>query len=562
MLLSIHVKNFALIEDLEIDLTKGLNVITGETGAGKSIVIDAVNFALGKRMPKDIVREDADFALSELVFSIENDDIKSVLEELEIDSEDDLIVLSRKIVNGRNTCKVNGETVTTAVLKKLSTLLIDIHGQHEHQSLLNKNSHMGLLDSCLNESDKELLASVKTKYKAYSKLKKELDEALNSDAKKDKDIALAEYEVKEINEAKLIIGEDEQLEADYRKMSNAKKIAESVISAHMMTGYENEGAGSLIGRALSNLKGVSSFDEDVDELLNTLTDIDSILNDFNKSIASYEESLNFSDEDFRECEQRLDLINLLKKKYGRTIEDILGYCEIREADLKKYEDFDSYIAGLKDKVCKEENELRKLCKLISDKRSAKAKDLSSTISDTLKYLNFLDSKFEVSVIYEENNFSEKGSDNVEMLISTNPGERLKPLTDVASGGEVSRIMLAIKSALADKDNIPTLIFDEIDTGISGRTAQKVSEKISVISKNHQVLLVTHLPQIAAMADTHFEISKAVVDGRTNTSVRELNENEQIEELARILSGAEVTDAVISSAREMKQLANELKSKAN
>lgn len=557
MLQSIHVKNFALIDDLEIDLTKGLNVITGETGAGKSIVIDAVNFALGKRMQGDIVREDSDFAFSELVFTIENDAIREKIKELDIDSEDDLIILSRKIVNGRNTCKVNGETVTTATLKQLSPLLIDIHGQHEHQSLLNKNKHIDILDSCLSDKDKKILALIEEKYKEYSAIKKELNEALNTDSNKDREASLCAYEIKEIEDAKLVIGEDEELENSYRKMTNSKKIAESVITAHQMTGYEDGAAGSLIGRSVSLIKQAAGLDEELASLLEVLTDIDGILNDFNKSIADYEESLAFEEEDFRNVEMRLDLINSLKNKYGRTIEDILDYLAKREEDLRKYEDYDQYVLSLKGKEETVRKELLELCKQISSAREKQAKLLSKDIKDSLTYLNFLDSNFEVSVTKNEDNLSSKGYDDVEMLISTNPGEKLKPLVNVASGGEVSRIMLSIKSALADKDNIPTLIFDEIDTGISGRTAQKVSEKISVISKDHQVLLVTHLPQIASMADTHFEISKAVSDGRTVTSVRELNEEEEINELARMLSGAEITDAVIASAKEMKKLAKEI-----
>lgn len=559
MLQSIHVKNFALIDEVEIDLTKGLNAITGETGAGKSIIIDAVNFALGKRMPKDVVRDDADYALSELVFTVESDAVRNKLNELDIENEDDLIILSRKIVNGRNTCKINGESVTTGTLKQLSSLLIDIHGQHEHQSLLNKSAHIELLDSCLDDDGKTLLLNISEKYKEYSKLQTELRDALNLDEGRERDMEFATFEIKEIKDAKLIPGEDEELENLYSKMSNAKKIAESVTQAHRMTGYDGDGAGSTIGRAVSLLKNASSYDSNVNDMLSMLTDIDSILNEFNKSIADYEESLSFSEEEFSECESRLNLINGLKSKYGNTIEEILSYLEKREADLLKYEDYDSYISKLKKTISESKNEILNMCMNLSNKRINTAKKLSADIKDALMYLNFLDANFEISVLSDEANISGKGFDSVEMLISTNPGERLKPLQDVASGGEVSRIMLAIKSVLADRDNIDTLIFDEIDTGISGRTAQKVSEKISIISKEHQVLLVTHLPQIAAMADTHFEISKAATDGRTVTSVKELTEDEQVNELARMLSGAEITDSVMQSAREMKQLANEIKS---
>ena len=558
MLQSIHVKNFALIDEVEIDLTNGLNAITGETGAGKSIIIDAVNFALGKRMPRDVVRDDAEYALSELVFSIETDEIRNKLNELEIENEDDLIILSRKIVNGRNSCKVNGESVTTGTLKQLSSLLIDIHGQHEHQSLLNKAAHMELIDSCLDDSSKKILAKISQKYKDYLKLQTELKEALNEDLSRERDIEFATFEIKEIKDAKLTPNEDEELENAYCKMSNAKKIAESVTLAHRMTGYDGDGAGNTIGRAVALLKNASSYDSNVEDMLSMLTDIDSILNEFNKSIADYEESLNFSEEDFIECESRLNQINGLKSKYGSSIDEILKYLEKREADVLKYEDFDSYISKLKNDISANRSEIIELCKTISNKRAEIAKKLSAEIKDALMYLNFLDANFEIRVTPDEDAVTGKGFDNVEMFISTNPGERPRPLSEVASGGEISRIMLAIKSVLASRDNIPTLIFDEIDTGISGRTAQKVSEKISIISREHQVLLVTHLPQIAAMADTHFEISKSVTDGRTATSVKKLTENEQIKELSRMLSGAEITDSVIQSAKEMKQLANEIK----
>lgn len=561
MLQSIHVKNIALIDDVEIELTEGLNMITGETGAGKSIIIDAVNFALGKRMPKDIVREDAEYALAELVFTIDSSEIRNVLSELEIQNEDDLIVLSRKIINGKNSCKINGETVTAKTLKMLSEHLIDIHGQHEHQSLMEKSGHMAFLDNCLSNEGKTRVEDFSKMYKEYNQLLEQLSLEKQSGNTRNRDLSLAVFEVKEIEDARLVAGEDISLEKTYAKMINAKRIAEAITSVHQITGYSNNGAGSEIGRAISLLKNVAECDQEVSELLSSLTDIDSILNDFNRSVATYEESLEFEESDFRETEDRLNLINNLKGRYGNTIEDILIYCENKKAEIQKFEDFDAYLENLEKNVEKSKNELLDLGKKISKERKEKAKVLSEEIQKALVELNFLDANFEISVTSDENVMSSKGLDDVEMFISTNPGERLKPLVNVASGGEISRIMLAIKSTFADKDNIPTLIFDEIDTGISGRTAQKVSEKMSLISKEHQVLCVTHLPQIAAMADTHFEISKSVENGRTVTSVTSLSLEEQIEELARMLSGAEVTETVISNAREMKRLADSIKEKS-
>lgn len=558
MLQSIHVKNFALIDEVEIDLSNGLNILTGETGAGKSIIIDAVNFALGKKLPKDIVREDADYALSELVFSVTDEKVIEKLKDLDIVPDDGMLVLSKKIVNGRASAKINGETATSSTLKNVASLLIDIHGQHEHQSLLAENKHIDILDSFLVNELKDIKNKYATVYSDYLSKKKELFELTDGGANKERELALLKYEVNEIDAASLVIGEDETLEADYRKMVNAKKLAESISIAHAMTGYDGDGAGSLIGRALSNIKGVSSIDEDAKDLELTLTDIDSLLNDFNRMIAGYEETLEFSNEDFTTTENRMNLVNTMKQKYGNSIEAVLRYRDDKEAEIKKFEDFDSYVAELESAVNKLKAEVISLCETISDIRKKKALALSNDISEALKDLNFLDSNFEIEVESDESNLSAKGFDAVKMLISTNPGERLKPLSLVASGGEMSRIMLAIKSIMADNDEISTLIFDEIDTGISGRTAQKVSEKMAYIAREHQVICVTHLPQIAAMADNHYEITKSVSEGKTTTSVALLTEDAVVKELARMLGGVSITDAVIENAREMKTQANDVK----
>jgi len=436
--------------------------------------------------------------------------------------------------------------------------LIDIHGQHEHQSLLAENKHIDILDSFLSEELKTIKPEYASVYSAYLSKKKELNELSGNASGKERELALLKYEVNEIDTASLTVGEDESLEAEYRKMVNAKKLAESVSTAHSMTGYDADGAGSLIGRALSNIKGISSIDEDAKDLEQTLTDIDSLLNDFNRMIAGYEDTLEFSNEDFVSVESRLDLINTLKQKYGNSIEQVLLKRDEMESEIKKFEDFDSYISNLENEVKVLENRVVSICSTISELRKNKSRELSLEISEALKDLNFLDSNFEIEVESSMDNLSSKGYDSVKMLISTNPGERLKPLSLVASGGEMSRIMLAIKSIMADNDEISTLIFDEIDTGISGRTAQKVSEKMAFIAREHQVICVTHLPQIAAMADNHFEISKAVSDGKTKTSVSLLKEDEVIKELARMLGGVSITEAVLENAKDMKTQAEDAK----
>lgn len=558
MLKNIHVKNFALIDEVEIDLNSGLNILTGETGAGKSIIIDAVNFALGERVSKDVVRDDASYALSELVFSIDKKEIKDHLMELDINPEDDEVIFQRKITNGKSTARINGETVTASVLKEVAALLIDIHGQHDNQSLLNKSAHISLLDGLLEDKLSDLLAELKDSYVNYNAKLSELKSLDEKSTNKDKEIAFLKYQCSEIDSANIVKGEDDDLEALYKKMNNARKIAEAVSFAHRLTGYDSEGAGASVGRALSQIRQISDLDDGASDLQLLLTDIDSLLNDFNRTVADYEDSLDFSQEEFNETESRLEVLNNLKGKYGKTLEDVLSYRGKIEEELNRYMDIDSYREKLSVETDSLKEKLLNLCESVSSIRKSGAKDIEKLIESALKDLNFLDAKFEISVVQDENRITDKGYDDVELLISTNPGERLKPLTQVASGGEMSRIMLAIKSVMAKKDSIPTLIFDEIDTGISGRTAQKVSEKMSMIAKDHQVICVTHLPQIAAMADAHFEIHKESFDGRTVTSIDKLSDDNVVIELARMLGGVEITEAVMENAREMKKQADALK----
>ncbi len=557
MLKNIHVKSFALIDEVEINLASGLNVLTGETGAGKSIIIDAVNFALGQRVSKDVVRDDAEYALSELVFEINDDKTKERLNQFDIPLDDNEVLIQRKITNGKSTARINGETVTLSTLKLIAAGLIDIHGQHDNQSLLSKTSQQNLLDTILSDELKELLIRMKDTYVNLNNKISEYEQLNTKEA--EKEIAFLQYELNEIDSASLHEGEDEALESDYKKMNNSKRIADLVSGAHRITGYDSEGAGSLIGRALSMIRQASSIDDDAKDLELILNDIDGLLNDFNRSIADYEISLDFSDEDYKNTEDRLNLINSLKNKYGKSIKDILDKRDEFEDELNRLLNADEYKSALLSEITSLKKEAYKLCKEISAIRKKGAKKLSGEIADALLDLNFLDSQFEIKVTSDEENMKQSGYDDIEFFISTNPGEALKPLNQVASGGEMSRIMLAIKSVCAN-DSTATLIFDEIDTGISGRTAQKVSEKMSRIAKEHQVIVVTHLPQIAAMADTHFEISKSVNNGRTITSIETLSEEGKIKELARMLGGVTITEKVLENAKDMKKQADEIKHK--
>lgn len=557
MLKNIHVKSFALIDEVEINLASGLNILTGETGAGKSIIIDAVNFALGQRVSKDVVRDDAEYALSELVFEINDDKTKERLNQFDIPLDDNEVLIQRKITNGKSTARINGETVTLSTLKLIAAGLIDIHGQHDNQSLLSKASQQNLLDTILSDELKELLIRMKDTYVNLNNKISEYEQLNTKEA--EKEIAFLQYELNEIDSASLHEGEDEALESDYKKMNNSKRIADLVSGAHRITGYDSEGAGSLIGRALSMIRQASSIDDDAKDLELILNDIDGLLNDFNRSIADYEMSLDFSDEDYKNTEDRLNLINSLKNKYGKSIKEILDKRDEFEDELNRLLNADEYKSALLSEIASLKKEAYKLCKEISAIRKKGAKKLSGEIADALLDLNFLDSQFEIKVTSDEKNMKQSGYDDIEFFISTNPGEALKPLNQVASGGEMSRIMLAIKSVCAN-DSMATLIFDEIDTGISGRTAQKVSEKMSRIAKEHQVIVVTHLPQIAAMADTHFEISKSVNNGRTITSIETLSEEGKIKELARMLGGVTITDKVLENAKDMKKQADEIKHK--
>ena len=554
MLLNLHVKNFAIIDEVEVYFKDNLNILTGETGAGKSIIIGSINVALGGKVTKDIIRKGADYALVELLFQVEDKDVLTAIGELDVPLEDDQIIISRKIMNGKSICKVNGETVTTNVLKSIASLLIDIHGQHEHQSLLYKEKHLEIVDRYAKDYISDTKQKLEAVYKDYIEVKNKLNELKIDDDKRLREISFLEYEINEIRNAALKSGEDEVLGAEYRRLSNAKAISEGLGNIHgLMSNQESGSAGDQIGRSVKSLTKLVDYDSSITNFLNQIVDIESLVNDFNRELSEYLSDLNNSEEDFNSIEQRLDLINHLKSKYGNSIAEILKYCEESEKKLEEYNNYEDTILLLTQQQKKSEEQLNQLCEELSVIRQEKAKELTHKMKEALVDLNFLDVKFEL-VFRRLDYYTDNGFDESEFEISTNPGEELKPLAKIASGGELSRIMLAIKSVLADKDEIDTLIFDEIDVGISGRTAQKVSEKLSMISKNHQVICITHLAQIAAMADAHFIIAKTTDGITTKTSIRNLNETESIEELARILGGAVITDTVIDNAREMKELA--------
>lgn len=553
MLIQLHVKNLALIEEIEMEFGPGLNILTGETGAGKSILLGSMQLILGGKISKDMIRENAPYALVELLFESNSQKVEEILQKYDIETEEGQILLSRKIMDGRSISKINGQTCTVNQMKQVASCLLDIHGQHEHQSLLDQDKQLEILDAYGKDKIFSVKNKVSSAFEEFKRCQRSLASFDMNEEQRNREKAFLEFEIKEIESAKLVLGEDEELERQYKKLVNGKKIVEALQCVHELTGYEGQGAGEQIGRGLRELAKVSEYDEELSGFLESLEEIDGILNDFNRDISSYLDGFIFDEEIFYETEKRLDLLNNLKSKYGQNISEILLYKEQQEKKLEIIEKFAQKLQEAKAELVEAENNLSLVSTELTNIRKEYSKSLKEKIISGLKDLNFLDVRFDINFT-QKKSFTENGNDDIEYLISTNPGESLKPLGKIVSGGELSRIMLAIKAILADKDQIGTLIFDEIDTGISGRTAQKVSEKMDIIGRHHQVLCITHLPQIAAMADKHFEIEKHLKGTETITEIHPLYGEDSVRELARLLGGAEITSAVEENAREMKELA--------
>lgn len=552
MLLELHVKNLALIERADVEFGEGLNILTGETGAGKSIIIGSVSMALGGKASRDSIRHGADYAYIELVFSVKGEDRLRALRELDTEpTEDGLVIISRKITPSRSISRINDETVTAARLRQITGLLLDIHGQHEHQSLLYKSKHLEILDAYVKAQTQPAKKKMEEEYKNYCILKKRL-----SSFEMDHDARLREadflrFEIQEIEEGNIKEGEEEELTARYRRFSHARRIAENLNEA-----YDSLQA-DAVTRALRSVEQVTEYDEALQSIRDQLYDAEAILSDAGREISAYISSMEFDEESWRQTEERLDQIHSLQNKYGASVLAIQASLEEKRKRLEELENYDAFREQTEKKLKISTDHLCRLCTDLSEIRKKASVELVKRIRSGLLDLNFLDVEFDME--FETlDHFTPDGWDEVQFLISTNPGQPMRPLKDVASGGELSRIMLAIKTVLADSDEIPTLIFDEIDTGISGRTAQKVSEKLSYIAGSHQVICITHLPQIAAMADIHFEIRKSTSEGSTATTIERLGREETVRELARLLGGAQITEAVLKNAREMKELADQTK----
>ncbi len=555
MLLGLGVKNLALIEEADVSFTEGLNILTGETGAGKSIIIGSIGLALGAKASRDMIRQGEENASIELVFSVDDEERRKALEELSVaPDEEGILIISKKITQARSISRINDETVTTAKLRAVTGLLLDMHGQHDHQSLLHKQKHLEILDEYSRSATEKLKREAASCYQSYQRLERKLEGFSMDGESRRREEDFLKFEIGEIEGAGIRPGEEEELAGVCRRFSHSQKIMGALTEAYRASD------GDALSRAIRQVESVIPYDGALSGIADSLKDAESILSDLSRSISDYMETMDFSEEELRTAEKRLDVVRGLMAKYGGTEEAVLKSLEEKKARLSQLEHFEELAGEARMQFEEQKKRLTDACEALSGARKKAAAVLERRIMEELLDLNFLHVDFKIE-IRRLPRFTEAGFDEVEFLISANPGSiPPRPLGEVASGGELSRIMLAIKTVLADTDKIPTLIFDEIDTGISGRTAQKVSERLSYIAKSHQVLCITHLPQIAAMADSHFEIKKTVEHGGTVTKLHQLNREEQIDELARLLGGAEITDTVRENAREMKRLAEITKEK--
>ena len=538
MISTLHIKNIGIIDDLSIDLNQGLNVLTGETGAGKTLIIDSIEIISGGRFSKEMIRKGETNSFIELcMYEPENEN-----------SIDGNIIVSREInTTGKNMCKINGRMVTVTELKEFMSQFIEIHGQNKNQELLNNKTHLKCLDGFIGEEIKTLKNKYVEKYNRYSQIKQELKQNYGDDKEKERKLDLLKYQIEEIEQANLKENEENELEEKRKIMQNAEKITKNLNEADMV--ISETGIDSL-STAIKSLEKIEGIDEKYEKIANNLKSLYYELQEISRDLGSFNDEIYFDEEERNFTEERLDLIYSLKRKYGNSVKEILEYKEEIENEVKHIENLDEYNNKLKQELNQTINKMNEIGKQIHELRVKKAKVLSQNINKELSDLEMKNAKVNIHVEYQENEFYKTGKDEVEFFISTNIGEDEKELAKIASGGEISRIMLAIKKVLADTDKMPVLIFDEIDTGISGNAANMVADKLNNISKNHQVLCISHLPSIAAMADYNYFISKKVVEERTNTSVKLLNEEEIVREIARISSG-KINDITIKYAEELR-----------
>ncbi len=561
MLLDLRIKNFVIIDSLSVSFNQGLNILSGETGAGKSILIDALSGVLGEKMSVDMIRTGFDRASLEAVFDISAlDELKKILEESGIENEDDTLIILRELfANGKGRCYANSVQIPVAKLKEISENLIDIHGQNEHQNIINIARHRELLDSFGSLSNE--VNSVKAVHEKLTSIRNKINSFQIDEKEKARRIEFNTFSVKEIESANLKIGEDEELKAESNLLTNAEKLFTEVNSTADLISGDN-GVLRNLKKAEASLSKISDIDPNISSILDTIRESLYSLEDSTSVLRDYKNSIDFSPERVNQVEERLNFIHALKKKYGDSIQEILQYAEKAKSELETINSSEEQLEQLKDQERKTVKEAKELALDLSEKRKNAAKKLEELVIKELNDLGMGGTIFKISIkreISEDGDIESgdkkyilypHGLDRIEFLLSANEGEDLKQLRKVASGGEMSRIMLALKNVIQSADIVDTLIFDEVDAGISGKTAEIVGRKLKNLSKRRQVLLITHLPQIAAMSDSHYLVQKGKSDGRVTTVVKNLSEKEKIKEVARMLAGAEITDISMKHAEEL------------
>lgn len=546
MLIELHIKNLALIKKADIYFKEGLSVLSGETGAGKSILIDSINLALGAKANKDIIRVGENEGFVELIFTLD-EKRKEKLKTMDISFEDDMLILTRKISTSRSVCRINDETVTLGKLREITDTLIDIHGQHEHQSLLSAGNNIVLLDSFCPKELIKLKSELSNDYGELKKINQRIQEGIDERLRK-REIDILDFEINEIKDAKIKENEEEELEQVFKKGKNISKINDVLVE--LLSELENES----IGNNIRDVSDIASLDNSLNVVVSNLNTIEDLISETIHYTNRYLDSLEYNEREYDKVIERLDTIRHIKSKYSNDYHKIQELLKEKENRLSFLKDFGEEVVLLRKNAAKLEENILEKCTLISTMRKKVAVTLTERIKEELEDLNFLGVEFEIRFT-KKDKISRDGYDSVDFLISTNPGQPMKPLQMVASGGELSRIMLALKTVFASSDDIQTLIFDEIDTGISGKTAVKVGEKLMNISKGRQVLCISHLPQIAVMADQNLFISKSTDGKTTQTNIDLLDKEGKIKEIARLIGGNNLTEGVLKTAREMIQEAD-------
>lgn len=562
MIVELSIDNFAIIDNLKISFENGFNVLTGETGAGKSIIVEGIGMILGQRANKSLIRTGHEKAVLEGVFYLEKPDIiNKILEEQGIDIDpDNYLIISREIYNnGRTVSRVNGRIVTLSTLNSITSNLVDIHGQHEHQSLLNVDTHIKIVDSFGDAELKTLLRSVREKYEELKTEKNRLKELSLNTTDREREIDLLKYQLNEIESANILELDEEEIISEYNRLDNIKEIAFNLGQVFdIMNGddYNSYSVLSNINRCINSLNKIEDYDRILKQYNESLESVELELQDFCRDVKNYLDNIQLDDERLFFLKDKIDLINRLKMKYGNSIEDIIKYRDTIKEKLETLLNNEKAIEQTNKKINLIEKRLYEYCTKLTELRKKLSKNIELLITNELRELNMNNVVFKINFDRYEY-FTSQGWDKVEFLISTNKGEDPKPLAKIVSGGEMSRIMLAFKKILANYDYIPSLIFDEIDTGISGRTAQVVGEKMKSISKNHQVICISHLPQIAALGDVHFVIEKQATDKGTRVNVKKLSYDERIEEISRLIGGVNLTDTTKLHAKEMLDMSEKL-----